>query len=229
MAFDRRDRHMRTEYDRPGGERPQVPAAGWAPAPDSWPQPEVASEGGRSLTVTKVLAGGLAAASSAVCGSYFGVLGTVGGAAAGSVVTALSTEIYQRAFDRARDHFRPSAGTRGAPGRPSFYRSAGYRPARAARRRFLPSLVIVSLVVFAVAMGAVSGIEWARGEPLSGGSHGTSVGHLFSGGVGSTVDGLLGGGSASSNGDTGHGRSGESNDDSGHGLVGGLVSGLTGN
>jgi len=169
-----------------------------------------------------------------VCGSYFGVLGTVGGAAAGSLVTALSTEIYQRFLEHARDRIRPGSGTRTPSGHsasgPARYEtvhdSVQYEPAPVARRRWLPRLVVVSLVLFALGMGAVSGIEALRGEPLSGGAKGTSVGRLLGGGLGGTVDGLLGGGNSD-----GSGKSGDqSGDDKGqdHGLVGGLLGGLTG-
>lgn len=183
-----------------------------------------------------MLAGSLAAGSSAVCGSYFGLLGTVGGAAAGSVATALSTEIYQRFLEHARDRIRPG-GPRNGPGRsattPAAYdqyeqdQDGQYEPAPAPRRRWLPRLVVVSLVLFALAMGAVSGIEWVRGEPLSGGSKGTSVGHLLGGGLGSTVDGLLGGGNSSGTSDDKSGDDSTKSND--HGLVGGLLGGLTGN
>jgi len=188
-----------------------------------------------------LLAGSLAAASSAVCGSYFGLLGTVGGAAAGSVATALSTEIYQRFLEHARDRIRPG-GPRTGPGRSAAtpaahdrydqdqygqYEQDQYEPAPAARRRWVPRLVVVSLVLFALAMGAVSGIEWVRGEPLSGGAKGTSVGHLLGGGLGSTVDGLLGGGNNSGTSDDKSGDDSTKGND--HGLVGGLLGGLTGN
>jgi hypothetical protein len=192
----------------------------------------------RSFSVTKLTAGGLAAASSAVCGSYFGVLGTVGGAAAGSLVTALSTEIYQRFLEHARDRIRPGSGkqTRSAAGPAQYapgydqaqYDQTQHDQAPVARRRWLPRMVVVSVVLFALAMGAVSGIEALRGEPLSGGTKGTSVGHLLGGGgLGSTVDGLLGGG-----GGDGSDKSGENSGDDqkkDHGLVGGLLGGLTGN
>jgi hypothetical protein len=173
--------------------------------------------------VSKVLAGGLAAATSAVCGSYFGVFGTVGGAAAGSVATALSTEIYQRFLERTRDRLRPRSrqdGGRAGYGPPS--RSA--TPTRrepGPRGRMMPRLIVASVVIFAVGMGVVTGIEWAGGEPLSGGSRGTSLGELLPGTLGSTVDGLLGGSSRSDQ---------DSGDDGNrpHGVVGGLLSGLTG-
>jgi hypothetical protein len=167
------------------------------------------------LGLTKMAAGGLASATSAVFGSYFGVFGTVGGAAVGSLATALTSDIYQRVLEHTRDRLRP----RGGPP------VGGYQPAPgppARRRRPLLRLLFVSVVVFALGMGVVSGIEWARGEPLSGGTHGTSLGHVLPVHLGGAVDGLLGGGS----GDDSDSDSGDSGSDHSKGLVGGLLSGL---
>jgi hypothetical protein len=60
------------------------------------------STGVAQLSTSKVLAGGMAAATSALLGSYFGAFGTVGGAAVGSVVTTIGTSVYQRSLERAR-------------------------------------------------------------------------------------------------------------------------------
>jgi hypothetical protein len=173
----------------------------------------------------------MAAATSAVFGSYFGVFGTVGGAAAGSVATAMTSDIYQRVLERTRDRIRPRGG---AP-------AGGYLPspgqaAPRARRRGLPRLLFVSVVIFALGMGVVSGIEWVRGAPLSGGERGTSLSHVLPDGLGGTVDGLLGGSDHDSDSDDSHSDSSDrdssdrdsSDGGSGHstGLVGGLLSGL---
>ena len=55
-----------------------------------------------SLTISKVVAGAGAAATTAVAGSAFGADGTVVGAAVGSVVSALATVTYERSLDRTR-------------------------------------------------------------------------------------------------------------------------------
>src|SRR3954470_10687364 len=52
------------------------------------------------LTVPKLAAGAGAAATSAVLGSFFGDLGTVSGAALGSVFSAIVTWVYQRSLER---------------------------------------------------------------------------------------------------------------------------------
>jgi hypothetical protein len=132
--------------------------------------------GGASLTSSKVLAGGMASATSAVLGSYFGALGTVGGAAAGSVATMLSTAIYQRSIERTHDRMRRRA-PRGSPARPtkaSAARRQGHRPAR-----LFTVTVIGTIVIFALGIGVVTGIELIRGAPLSGGDHGTSVSRVL--------------------------------------------------
>ena len=57
----------------------------------------------RDLTVNKVIAAAGAAATSAVLGSFFGAMGTIGGAAIGSVVSMLTTSIFEHSLDRTRD------------------------------------------------------------------------------------------------------------------------------
>jgi hypothetical protein len=52
-----------------------------------------------TLTMSKVTAGGLAAATTANYGSYFGAFGTVGGAALGSVASAVVSHVYQRSIE----------------------------------------------------------------------------------------------------------------------------------
>jgi hypothetical protein len=70
----------------------------------------------RDLTVNKLVAGAGAAATSAVLGSFFGALGTVGGAAVGSVFSAVVTSLMQHSLDKTRDTVKarvklPGGGT----------------------------------------------------------------------------------------------------------------------
>jgi hypothetical protein len=173
------------------------------------------------LNTSKVVAGGLAAATAALVGSYFGVLGTVGAAGATSVVTALSTEIYQRSLDRTASRLRGQGGyarsertPRAHPGPPA-ERSAG--------RSVLPGVVIGSLVIFAVGVGLVSVGEYARGAPLSGGSGGTSVGELVHGTLHPVVGNLLGPVNQPDNSDQENRHSDRQQEP---GLIDGLLSGL---
>jgi hypothetical protein len=95
------------------------------------------------LSTSKVVAGGLAAATTAVLGSYFGVLGTVGAAAATSIVTALSAEVYQRSLDRTAHRLRGQRAGRGQD------RRAAAQPPPPARRPVLPGIVLGSILIFA--------------------------------------------------------------------------------
>jgi hypothetical protein len=134
------------------------------------------------LSTSKVAAAGLASATTAVLGSYFGVLGTVGAAAATSVVSAVSSEVYQRSLDRTANRLRARGGTR---------QSVGAQPEREQRTRrgpVLPAVIFGSLLIFALGMAVVSGVEYVRGAPLSGGSGGTTtIGDVLHGTVSSTT------------------------------------------
>ncbi len=137
--------------------------------------------------LSKVAAGGLAAAVAAVAGSYFGPLGTVGAAAAASVVTAVSSEIFQRSIDRTAGALRPGQTADGTPD--------GTEPAR---RGSLVGMLVAAVLVFGVGMAAVTGIEKVTDKPLSGGKERTTtLGHLTNldvgSGVSSGVGDLLGG------------------------------------
>jgi hypothetical protein len=175
--------------------------------------------------MSKVLAGGLAAATSAVLGSYLGVFGTVGGAAVGAVATALSTEIYHRSIERTADHLRSRVG-----GQPRGRQSLSARTVNTGHRRAWPRVLVWSVVIFALGIAVVSGVERIKGGPLSGGSQGTSLGRVLPVSLAPVVDGLLG------SADQGTAKQSDQSDDSGtgsgqrrdRGLVGGLVSGLTG-
>jgi hypothetical protein len=165
------------------------------------------------------VAGGLAASTSAVLGSYLGVFGTVGGAAVGAVATAVSTEVYQRSIERTAHHVRSRVG-----GQPRGRQPQPVPAATSGRRRAWPRLLVWTVVIFALAIGVVSGVERIKGGPLSGGTQGTSLGRVLPVHLGPVVDGLLG--------SSDQGRSKQSGSGSDQrrdpGLVGGLVSGLTG-
>ncbi|MFC5064920.1 hypothetical protein ACFPBZ_22035 [Actinomycetospora atypica] len=54
-------------------------------------------------TLPQIMAGALAAATAAILGSFLGVIGTIGGAAAASVISTVGTALYQRSLERTRD------------------------------------------------------------------------------------------------------------------------------
>jgi hypothetical protein len=60
----------------------------------------------KDLDLTQVTAGALAAVSSAVAASYFGVAGTLLGAAFGSIVGTVSTAVYKRSIKRTNAKLR---------------------------------------------------------------------------------------------------------------------------
>ncbi len=203
----------------PGGS---APAEGPPPAhaPTSAQAPRPASRAA-DLTTSKVIAGGMAAATSAVLGSHFGAFGTVGGAAVGSVVTTVGASLYQRSLERARDRVarqiplpatlaartslgaaRSTAAQRAVqsgaaqsgaaqPGTAQSGAAQSYgalepsasspapAPAHFPLGRLIGMSLVGALVFFALGLGVVTGIEWAKGSPLYGGTSGTSVGQAL--------------------------------------------------
>jgi hypothetical protein len=174
----------------------------------SRPPPSVAAKSG--LTVSKVIAGAGAAATTAVAGSVFGADGTVVGAAVGSVVSAVAAAVYERSFDQTRQvvvaRVRPRGSQdaevtqvmatqvvatdvtvaevtqvipaqRPALGAPT---TGSVAPASRVRRTRLPLLAGATVVIFAMGLLLVTGIELFAGGPvLSGNQGGTSVGTLL--------------------------------------------------
>jgi hypothetical protein len=181
---------MEPMSDNPHAQPDTLPDRGG----DALPTTGAASQAAQ-LSTTKVLAGGMAAATSAVLGSHFGASGTVGGAAVGSVITTIGTNLYQRSLERARDRVArqlplPSALTsRGAPTtfvtttdeqEPTVAESAG--PAARAPfpvGRWLRVSLVGALLAFGLSLGLVTGIEWVTGSPLSGGAGTTSLGQVL--------------------------------------------------
>ncbi|MGH4019800.1 MAG: hypothetical protein ACRDT0_11300 [Pseudonocardiaceae bacterium] len=77
--------------------QPQAPA----------PHPSAAETPRKTdLSVTQVSASALAAITAAVLGSQIGVFGTIGGAAAASVITTVGTSIYKHSLERSRERVR---------------------------------------------------------------------------------------------------------------------------
>jgi hypothetical protein len=161
------------------------------------------------LTVSKVIAGAGAAATSAVAGSIFGADGTVVGAAVGSVVSAVTAAAYERSLDRTRtvvvskvrlpggqtaevtQIIPPDAATTrvldpdATQEIPVQRRAAGIRsttevaPVPPARRIRLPLLVGATALIFLVGLLAVTGVELLAGGPVLSSQQGTSVGRVL--------------------------------------------------
>ncbi len=150
------------------------------------------------VRISQVLAGALAAVTAALIGSTMGVAGTVVGAGLASIVSTIGAVLYQRSIERTTESVRTvrakvvgkSGGTtvlvsdedpEEEPGQPGDEVEAEAvpddRPPADRRRPRWPVLVVASLAAFALGMLAVTGVEWLRGENLSGG-HGTTFGSI---------------------------------------------------
>lgn len=158
------------------------------------------------IRISQVLAGALAAVTAALVGSTMGVAGTVVGAGLASVISTLGGALYLRSIQRTGDSVRSvrakvvgrSGGAtvlvarddpEAAPGEevsaetepadqagPAERGVSDDRPPMGRRRRW-PVLVVTTIAAFALGMVAITGVEWLRGEPLSGGS-GTTFGSI---------------------------------------------------
>ncbi len=151
------------------------------------------------IRFSQVLAGALAAITAAVLGSTMGVAGTVIGAGLASVISTVGGALYLRSIQRTgqgvrsvRDKVVARAGTTRVTlldeqPRPEAQEGDadagdGERPPQERRLRW-PALVAASVLAFAIGMLVITGVEWLRGEPLSGGE-GTTIGRIVRDGPG---------------------------------------------
>ena len=174
------------------------------------PQPPPSGAAAKAgLTVSKVVAGAGAAATTAVVGSVFGADGTVVGAAVGSIVSAVAAATYERSLDQTRKivttrvrrggedveitqvmSTEASAAevTQVIPAqRPptGAHPTGSIAPAVRPRRARWPFFAGAAVLIFAVGMLLVTGIEFFTGGPvLSSNQSGTSVGTLLREGPG---------------------------------------------
>src|SRR4051812_11718881 len=135
------------------------------PSPD---QPKKAS-----LSAAQVAGSALAAVSSAVVASFFGVAGTLIGAALASVITTVSAALYTESLRKTNERLRRVRGQRGvAPAAPvAEPRALPTRldPRRAPARPQLrwARIGACAAAVFLVAMGIVTGVELIGQQPVS--------------------------------------------------------------
>jgi hypothetical protein len=191
---------------RPNGRGPHpFPGDPNAGGPAPVPAPRGSTDGAAAtpaapkkaaeLSLTKVLAGAGAAATTAVLGSFYGADGTVYGAAIGSVASTVVTTVYQRSLDRTREtlvaRVRPRVTGRGGAGadaatvvlpRPPVDGTPPGdvqpdAPARPRRPRWV-LWVGATVLIFVISMVAITGIELAKGSTITGGASGTSVGKV---------------------------------------------------
>src|SRR5947209_7416167 len=115
------------------------------------------------ISVVQIVAGALASVSAAVVASTFGLVGTLLGAAVSSIVATTAAALYshsiQRARTRIRTRFNPHTGMieRVTPPPPP----GAHRPVRWGR------VGAAAMLVFAVAMGAITLFEVATREPVA--------------------------------------------------------------
>jgi hypothetical protein len=145
------------------------------------------------IRISQVAASALAAVTAALLGSTMGVAGTVIGAGVASVVSTVGGVLYLRSIQRTRDSMLlvrsrvvARAGSTtvtvtepASDGKPSGdgedEEQAQEQPR--SRRRTVATAVVGSLVAFVLGMAVVTGMEWLRGEPFSGGE-GTTLGEI---------------------------------------------------
>ncbi|MGY1602496.1 hypothetical protein [Geodermatophilus sp. SYSU D00815] len=133
---------------------------------------------GTGINVVQVAAGALAAVSSAVLLSFFGVAGTLIGAALASVVSSVGAALYSSSLAKTNERLRKALAG-GRTHRPAAVAAdpdatavlpARLDPRRAPARRFQPRwgrVAAYAVGVFAVAMGIITGIELIGQKPVS--------------------------------------------------------------
>jgi hypothetical protein len=140
---------------------------------------------GLQLSATQVAAGALASVSSAVVASFFGLAGTLIGAALASVISTVSAALYSSSLQKTNERLRtarsqltgrqpPVADTKVAPAAPATPATqvlpAHLDPRRAPARRPRPRwtrVAVYAAAVFVMAMGVITGIELIGQKPVS--------------------------------------------------------------
>ena len=140
---------------------------------------------GLQLSATQVAAGALASVSSAVVASFFGLAGTLIGAALASVISTVSAALYSSSLRKTNEKLRiarsqltgrqsPVADTGDAPAPPATPATqvlpAHLDPRRAPARRPRPRwtrVAVYAAAVFVMAMGVITGIELIGQKPVS--------------------------------------------------------------
>jgi hypothetical protein len=151
------------------------------------------SEAQENIRISQVLAGALAAVTAALLGSTMGVAGTVAGAGVASVVSTVGGALYLRSIQRTGQGVRSvrnlvvtRAGSTvtvveksAEPKEPADSAQAPEADEKqpSARRIRWRAVIVGSVLAFALGMAVITGVEWLRGEPLSGGD-GTTIGDI---------------------------------------------------
>jgi hypothetical protein len=131
------------------------------------PQPESVS----ALSITHILASALAAVTATFAASYFGVSGTIIGAALASVVTVVGNTLYSHSIQRTRQRVRSVVPlpTLGMASKAVADPSPGDTTAASPPRRIaIPwrRVAVGAAGLFMIVAAIVTGIEIAAGRPL---------------------------------------------------------------
>jgi hypothetical protein len=116
------------------------------------------------LRVPKLLAGALAAVTAAVVASFFGVDGTLIGAAVGSILVALGEALYTRSLASAHTLARRSLLRRVGAGSAAGEDAAGTAHPQPLRWR---RVTVAAVAAFGIAVGAITGMEAVAQQPLA--------------------------------------------------------------
>jgi hypothetical protein len=160
---------------------------------------ENTKKSGLDLKPTQIAAGALAAVTAALLGSTLNVAGTITGAAIASIVSTIGSALYQRSIERTHesvlrvgskawvvkpvDGETASEASAEAPDETSGQTEGKTEDKtevdaedKARESRRWPKVAAGAVLVFVLGMLAVTGVEWLRGAPLSGGDQGTTLG-----------------------------------------------------
>ncbi len=116
------------------------------------------------LRVPKLLAGALAAVTAAVLASFFGVDGTLIGAALGSALVALGEALYTRSLASAHTLARRSLLRREDAGPAASKDAAGTAHSQPLRWR---RVAVAAVLAFGIAVGVITGVEAVAQQPLA--------------------------------------------------------------
>jgi hypothetical protein len=111
-----------------------------------------------SLSATQIVASVLAAVSASVAASYFGIAGTMIGAALGSVISVVGGAIYAHSIHKTRQRLRRTALDEAVGKRFDVIRKPSWRPKQ---------IALAASALFVIAIGTVTGFELLSGKPIS--------------------------------------------------------------
>ena len=111
-----------------------------------------------SLSATQIIASVLAAISASVAASYFGIAGTMIGAALGSVISVVGGAVYAHSISKTRQRLRRTALDAAVEQRFDVKRRPAWRPKQ---------IALAAAALFVIAIGSVTGLELLSGKPIS--------------------------------------------------------------